>query len=489
MTCSSVKLFFLSFCLPYFHAHRCDEFQEFSLDLRKFWENPKRQDLNDLEFIFPKYDWDPPGSILGKGSFGLIQSTFLKSDPSTSVALKTIDISDELKKREPISFLTEIQMLCEFLGNNHFLQIIDFGMISPTKLTITTEKADGDVFSLMKNYKLNVALRFEFIDSLILMIEELHSHDYIYRDLKLNNLLYFRNKSTNRISIKLGDFGLSSRCPLVTDCVGNYETVPPELFTPSDDFEFNGKPGDVFGVSMLMSDILEIRFPLFPRMENMDLNKRPTIEVVKEKFFEYKRLHQLMRIYGKTNIAQIKEHLTLDEKILIIDSVISQLQDLHESGYAYQQLRWENVLYIKDEDRVTVMLENFGFVRIFENYKIFNNFKKTLTKSLKRSTLFYWRLPVKENQLQDILRLCSMLDSILETPIFFSYINTIQRQDSRSIYHVRAIFEKIKENTMKNRETFSFDNDILDVEQILKEKEANMINLNARNSFIRDYKN
>jgi serine/threonine protein kinase len=325
----------LLFCfIPCFEFHRCENFKQFDQEILKYFRYYRdfpRKNFDGFEHLFPMgVVTSSAKPVIGKGGYGTVYSVDLDIQGKTkSVVGKVIS----LKKYKGFdnfydSVKMEIELLCLLLERRHILQIIDFGMISSNDIIIFTEKASGDVMSLIMNRILDTQTRFQIIENVIDAISDLHSLELIHRDLKWENVLYFENKE--EITVKLADFGLSATCLMVDGKVGTFHTMAPEVRNCRS--QYYGKPTDIFSLSIMISDLLECEFPIIPKMEHIDPMTRPNISQVKDMFLNYTILYGKMSSKAKEDVSELKNTLSLKEKLFIIESVLSQTNDLHMSG-------------------------------------------------------------------------------------------------------------------------------------------------------------
>jgi serine/threonine protein kinase len=220
-------LLFLSL-FSFFVAQKCENLATFK-DYLLEYANSKfnNQRFKHLHKILLDGNLKSEASILGKGKYGSVYSTHKLIDNKWEpVALKIMIIN-----RESIGmFLTEVEILCSFVGNPFILQIIDFGIVnmnSLNTLAIVTEKATGDGHSLLKSERIGPQNRQEIAKSAIFAIESLHQAYFVHRDIKLENFLYF--KKNEKITLKLADFGLASKSHMVRGRCGTPGYIAPEI--------------------------------------------------------------------------------------------------------------------------------------------------------------------------------------------------------------------------------------------------------------------
>ena len=99
--------------------------------------------------------------------------------------------------------------------------------------------------------------------NVILAFEYMHSSDYIYRDLKPENLLCYHQ------TIKIADFGLAKEMnarPPFTDYVSTRWYRAPEILLRAHDYN---APIDIFAMGAIMAELFTMR-PLFPGQSEAD---------------------------------------------------------------------------------------------------------------------------------------------------------------------------------------------------------------------------
>lgn len=296
-------------------AHKCETFEVFKSNLEHFLKNyffkdPVNEDgiweLYDLDYGIrldkslkddPEFNADlksiyletsfkeNDGILIGEGRYGSVYSALRKTDNDKwqPASIKYLNIG---KEKSVLEFLNEVQILCSFLGKPNILQIIDFGIVSVNEFGIVTEMASGNVQQLIKQEKLSTKQKFSIIYDIINAVEVVHKAEFVHGDIKLSNFLYFRDDE--KISVKLADFGLSSMKPMVNFSCGTREYIAPEIeFLNERKHEIDGRPSDIFSLSVVIRKILDCKRPIIPNMENSNPDKRPTIGKVKESFLEY----------------------------------------------------------------------------------------------------------------------------------------------------------------------------------------------------------
>jgi serine/threonine protein kinase len=281
------------------------------------------------------------------------------------------------------------------------------------------------VDELLNNLRLSMTERLKIIESIVKSIEALHNKHFVHRDLKWENVFYFKDAKTGEITVKLSDFDLSSLSLNVSGCLGTFDYMAPEIFKlEGNDFILDGRPSDIYSFSIMITEILGAQYPIFPKMANINPNKRPKIGEVKSLLFEFEKLQRIIAKEGKIYVSDMINDLDFKEKIFIVDSVISQVKDLHETGSSYEssQLKWENVLYIKDPlGKLIIKLKNFGEERFWKS-----------SNDLKR---FGYSKDHIKDYISNSLELCEMINSIFENSLC---------KDLSSLEIIQSFFENFK---------------------------------------------
>lgn len=385
---NSVFLIFCFLSAPL--AHPCDDYEDFRFGILKHVSaiEPHESLINDIN-LFEKYRIKNLSNFseIKNGGYGNVYSALRKTGNELKpVAVKTIKIGRSI----PFSmFLNEIDIMCIFRGTNNILQIIDFGMRTRDEFVIITELASGDGVDLLKKENPDKSQSLKILKDAIDALEVVHQAKVVHRDLKLENFLYFKNETTGKIKIKLADFGLSVMDTNVEGYCGSREHIAPEIELQREDSCFiDGKPSDIFSLSVLMKKFLGYAFPLFPEMENSSPGKRPKIKEVKELLLEYLEFLKIGEAGKIKRLSDVKNDLTLPEKITVIYDLIEQLNLLHEAKYFYGRLEWQNIFYVYEGPKK-------GFTRL-ANFR-WNQWKP---------------------QSDDVVTLKSMISSLLDQDIF-----------------------------------------------------------------------
>jgi len=189
--------------------------------------------------------------ILGEGAFGEVSMVTL---PVITSSGETIKKKMAVKRYKGKIDKDEIQTMLELkkLGFRHMARLIDIVDLNSGKRITAVEDLESmqeidvglfmeyaeegnlnDVMQKLRaNGELNPALQLDLVEQVINIVAELEEEGYQHRDLKLENLLVFRDEEGNYV-VKLADFGLAGEIgerqttPGKRDC--NLKFAPPAL--------------------------------------------------------------------------------------------------------------------------------------------------------------------------------------------------------------------------------------------------------------------
>ncbi|GMI21854.1 hypothetical protein TrCOL_g53 [Triparma columacea] len=168
--------------------------------------------------------------VVGKGAFGKVMLVRKKSPPSAGqiFAMKVLKKSVIAAKGQVEHTKSERDILFEV--RHPFVVFLRFAFQSEEKLYLITDfYAGGSLFYHLRKSRCFSEVRARFYASeLLLALSHLHSHEIIYRDLKLENVLMDGSGH-----VALTDFGLSKQNVKSNDAAstfcGTAEYIAPEL--------------------------------------------------------------------------------------------------------------------------------------------------------------------------------------------------------------------------------------------------------------------
>ena len=260
-----------------------------------------------------------------------------------------------------IGSLRELDMLCTFQHHPLILRLIAVSKGSPfgynntknveykhseykdDRIYMVTERASYDGKSFLKTTVSWDYIKLSIVQTLI-ALEYMHGHGIIHRDIKPNNLLWFRQDDTNR-QMKICDFGISkvycSQEPNNPKMVTALYRAPELLFKWSD-YDFKSdiwSLGCVFYELFTKQSFIDINEDLSEKLLEAilsrvsdipndaiinDLSKDPKIKLNKN--VQRKRLRITDVISTKvsqsefnTNLGNLSLYLDMLEKMMVID--------------------------------------------------------------------------------------------------------------------------------------------------------------------------
>ena len=182
---------------PHHHHHSPAAFGLSRPSTTRLGELPVRSD----EEAFAPYTFL---AVLGKGNFGkVILSRDRRRHDHRLCAIKVLKKHDMFKKREVVHTMTEAAVLKTL--RHPFLVECYSAFQTATRLCLVLEFVVGGelYYHLFKERRFSEARTKFYVAEIVLAVGFLHANDYIYRDLKLENLLLDAAGH-----IKIADFGL-----------------------------------------------------------------------------------------------------------------------------------------------------------------------------------------------------------------------------------------------------------------------------------------
>lgn len=180
-------------------GHKEDDF--------KVFENRPKLEFKTLKMNLPHSKVGPKDFVilnqLGKGSFGCVYLV-TKKDTKEKFAIKVLNKTVIFQRKLERYAFTERNILMKI--NHPFIVKLHYAFQTPEKLVLVLDYCPyGDLAMVLQREKTftEPVARF-FICEIILALEELHSKNIIFRDLKPDNILIDYSGH-----IKLTDFGLS----------------------------------------------------------------------------------------------------------------------------------------------------------------------------------------------------------------------------------------------------------------------------------------
>lgn len=110
----------------------------------------------------------------------------------------------------------------------------------------------GDLYNLIHKVELSQKEKRLILAEILIALSFVHSKGYLYRDMKLENILISENGS-----IKLTDFGLATKQPLANEMCGTLTSMPPEMVSGAS-YSFSA---DYWSFGVLAFVILFGKFP------------------------------------------------------------------------------------------------------------------------------------------------------------------------------------------------------------------------------------
>ena len=327
--------------------------------------------LSGLSIIKEKYKTKNSVIYLVKNET-LNKITILKSISKNSLSQK----SYEMLKRERDFYSSNVspELFPTFINpykddKNLYIEMSFIEGVNLSKLLV-----DEHILNFSDPNKSNINLYLNLISQIICMIYLLHSNNYCYRDLKLNNLII--NKS---LKLFLIDFGFvkkldNTECKTETIC-GTFHMKAPEIFLMSEKKlkEYNPFCFDIYSIGIILYEIYYGKPPFkyyFNNEINMDEYKNILYKGIDDTFFDDKIMKELKDLIIKCmNTDPMKRPLI---KEVIEDKLLEKF-----GGFDKVRKLNDNLAEVKDE-RINKFLEFINFEGDFSEDYEYNEEKKKM---------------------------------------------------------------------------------------------------------------
>ena len=147
---------------------------------------------------------------IGAGAFGSVSKV---EDVATKElgAMKTLPFDP--RGKDNVLLKREIENIVQLRPHINIVRLLDIFKSDQNELHIIMELCNGDLLGYMKSDDFQkLQSRFNVAQQIANGINVLHTHSppIIHRDVKPQNILYVRDAATNKVVIKIADFGISS---------------------------------------------------------------------------------------------------------------------------------------------------------------------------------------------------------------------------------------------------------------------------------------
>lgn len=215
----------------------------------KTLEAPESMSVSDFELL----------RVVGKGAFGKVMQV-RKISNNQIYAMKILKKQYIIEKGQVAHTIAEQQILCSI--HHPYIVSLKYSFQTREKLYIITDYYNGgSLFFHLRNSKCFTVDRAKFYAAeLLLSLSHLHSHQIIYRDLKLENVLM-----DHLGHIALTDFGLSKqdidKSGGATTFCGTAEYMAPELLKG----QKYGHAVDWWSFGILLFEMINGRTPFYDK--------------------------------------------------------------------------------------------------------------------------------------------------------------------------------------------------------------------------------
>lgn len=236
------------------HRHRRN--QSDGTHVAKIWKQANASEPVCLEHFQME-------KVLGKGGFGKVLLV-TKKDTKELYALKVLRKADLIKRNQVEAAKTEHQLL--HCMNHPFLTALHFAWQTEEKLYLCMNYCPGgELFFIRQQHGIFQPAQVRlYVAEIALAIGALHAKGFVYRDLKLENLLLDAEGH-----ICLADFGLAKYAERCHTFCGTPEYVAPEMIQGKS----YGREVDWWALGTLAYEMLVGAPPFFSRNQNVMYQK------------------------------------------------------------------------------------------------------------------------------------------------------------------------------------------------------------------------
>ncbi|WBW70748.1 serine/threonine protein kinase, meiotic, STKc MAK-like Mde3 [Schizosaccharomyces osmophilus] len=218
---------------------------------------------------------------LGDGSFGTVYLAKRKGKQGheQAVAVKKLKTSSKPKPKQELLKLRESLVLQQISKHPGLIDLLETFMDPNKNIYLVMECMEANLYQILKRRQGKPFTKYtacHILNQIIRGIEHIHTHGFMHRDVKPENILVKKLTDRpvfSRYSVKIADFGLArsstSNDPL-TEYVSTRWYRAPELLLRAKDY---GKAVDMYAFGCITFEVFTLK-PLFPgRNETDQLNR------------------------------------------------------------------------------------------------------------------------------------------------------------------------------------------------------------------------
>ncbi|EPY49260.1 CMGC/RCK/MAK protein kinase Mde3 [Schizosaccharomyces cryophilus OY26] len=214
---------------------------------------------------------------LGDGSFGTVYLAKSKGKQGHGqiVAVKKLKTSNKPKPKHELLKLRESLVLRQISKHPGLIDLLETFMDPNRNIYLVMECMEANLYQILKRRQGKPFTKYtacHILNQIIRGIEHIHTHGFMHRDVKPENILVKKLTDRpvfSRYSVKIADFGLarsSTSSDPLTEYVSTRWYRAPELLLRAKDY---GKAVDMYAFGCISFEVFTLK-PLFPGRNETD---------------------------------------------------------------------------------------------------------------------------------------------------------------------------------------------------------------------------
>jgi serine/threonine protein kinase len=200
---------------------------------------------------------------IGIGGMGEVYLARQRTAFGREVAVKIIrsDLMHDITVRK--RFLREAEVNA-YLKHDHILPLVEFGEEKGRLFLVTPYIKGGTLSKRLRGGSLTLAETYELFTALVQAVAYLHKRDVIHRDLKPSNVLLDHEEGSERIYVRLIDFGIASLQGLIASApltTAGHEMGTEAYMAPERLSGIAAPSNDIYSLGVILYQMLTGKLP------------------------------------------------------------------------------------------------------------------------------------------------------------------------------------------------------------------------------------